>query len=351
VSARPTMRDIAKAAGVPVSAVPLVLANRPGVSAARRARIQEAIQELGYSRPNGPGRQTRRHRLGLVIEGRGIPIFTDYYYGEILAGIQAEAKQLGLAVWLHAFEPETETIEDVARAARDEVDGFIVVSGGDMTDERIAHLERSGLPTVLVDNFLIGHNVHAVVADNFGAGYLATRHLLDLGHRRIALISSSRAYRKFVHRQNGYMDALAEAGIRPESNLLPPYQEHEGRAGEPRAGEIEMGQLLGLPPKRRPTAVVAVNDRLAARALMTAHRAGVRVPDDISVVGVGDVDEATSTIPPLTTVSIPRREMGVLGVRRLVELLHGTAPPAQKTVLYTHLVKRESSSPPSAGSV
>lgn len=348
MSVRPTMRDIARVAGVPVSAVPLVLANKPGVSAARRARVQEAIQELGYARPlAGPGRQTRRHRLGLVIEGRGIPIFTDYYYGEILAGIQAEAKQLGLSIWLHAFEPETETIEDVARSARDEVDGFIIVSGGDMTDERITHLEQTGLPTVLVDNFVVGHDVHAVVADNFGAGYIATRHLLDLGHRRIAMIAGSRAYRKFVHRQNGYVDALAEAGITPETCWQPPAMLSEGRAGEPRAGEVEMTQLLALPDDLRPTAIVAANDRLAARALMVAHRAGVRVPDQLSVVGVGDVDEAMSTIPPLSTVSVPRREMGALGVRRLVELLKGSAPPPYKTVLYTRLVRRESSGPPS----
>ncbi|MCC7372646.1 MAG: LacI family DNA-binding transcriptional regulator [Chloroflexi bacterium] len=339
------MRDIAKAAGVPVSAVPLVLADKPGVSADRRARVRQAIEDLGYARPLGPGRQTRRHRLGLVIEGRGIPIFTDYYYGEILAGIQAEAKALRLAVWLHAFEPETETIDDVARAARDEVDGFVVVSGGDMTDERISLLERTGLPTVLVDNYIIGHDVHAVVADNYGAGYVATRHLLDLGHRRIGMIAGSRAYRKFVHRQSGYADALAEAGIGPDLSLMPPAHLSEGRAGEPRAGEIEMAGFLALPPDRRPTALVAANDRLAARALLVAHRAGVRVPSELSVVGIGDVDEATSTIPPLTTVSIPRREMGVLGVRRLVELLRGTAPTPQKTVLHTRLMQRESSGP------
>ena len=138
------MRDIARRAGAPVSAVPLVLANKPGVSPTRRARIQAAVQELGYTRPAGPARPTRRHRLGLVIEARGVPIFTDYYYGEILVGIQTEAKRLGLSVWLHTFDPEVELIEDVARSARDEVDGLIIVSGGDMTDERIVHLERTG---------------------------------------------------------------------------------------------------------------------------------------------------------------------------------------------------------------
>jgi DNA-binding LacI/PurR family transcriptional regulator len=344
VSARPTMRDVARVAGVPVSAVPLVLQNRPGVSPARRARIQDAARQLGYTRRPGPRSQTGRHRLGLVIEARGIPIFTDFYYGAILVGIQAEAKRLGLSVWLHTFDPEVESIEDVARSASNEVDGLIVVSGGDMTDERIARLERTGLPTVLVDNFIIGHNVHAIVADNFGAGFMATTHLVGLGHRRIAMIAGSRSYRKFVHRLNGYVDALAAAGIEPDSRLQPPPD-----PGEERPGEAQMRRLLALPPSERPTAVVAVNDRLASRTLAMLHRAGIIVPREMSVVGIGDVEEASTTIPPLTTVSVPRHEMGVLGVRRLLDLLSGSAPPPYKTVLYTHLVERESAgSPPPA---
>jgi LacI family transcriptional regulator len=335
------MRDIARRAGVPVSAVPLVLANKPGVSPARRARIQAVVQELGYQRPAGPARPTRRHRLGLVIEARGVPIFTDYYYGEILVGIQTGAKRLGLSVWLHTFDPEMERIDDVARMARDEVDGLIVVSGGDMTDERIVRLEQTGLPTVLVDNFLIGHDLHAIVADNAGAGFLATKHLLGLGHRRIAMLGGSRTYRKFTDRLRGYGDALAAAGLAVDRALLPPPV-----PGEEQYGASQMAELLALPRSERPTAIVMANDRLAARALAILHRAGVRVPDELSVVAIGDTDEATSTLPPLTTVSVPRREMGALGVRRLADLLGGTAPPPFKTVLYTRLVERESAGPP-----
>jgi DNA-binding LacI/PurR family transcriptional regulator len=335
------MRDIARAAGVPVSAVPLVLANKPGVSPARRARVQDALARLGYQRPTGSARLTRRHRLGLVVEARGIPIFSDFYYGHILVGIEAEAKRLGLSVWLHTFDPSLESIEDVARMARDEVDGLLIVSGGDLTDERIAHLERTGLPTVLVDNFIIGHNVHAVVADNFGAGYMATENLLSVGHRRIAMATGPRTYRKFVHRLNGYADALAAAGIALDPGWLPPPD-----PADEQPGVEQTRQLLALPRDRRPTAIVMTNDRLASRALALLHREGIRVPDEMSVVGIGNADEATATIPPLTTVSVPRREMGIQGVQRLVDLLRGTAPPPYKTVLYTHLVVRESAGPP-----
>src|SRR5215212_4752220 len=334
---RPTMRDIARRAGVPVSAVPLVLEDKPGVSPARRARIQAVVQELGYQRPGGRARPVRRHRLGLVIEARGIPIFTDYYYGEILVGIQLEAKRLGLSVWLHTFDPEMEGIDDVARQAREEVDGLIVVSGGDMTDERIMRLAGTGLPAVLVDNFLIGHDLHAIVPDNFGAGFIAARHLLELGHRQIAMIAGSGAYRKFVLRQDGFREAMALAGVTVSSALLPPPV-----PGEERLGESQTRQLLALPASERPTAIVTSNDRLASQALAILHRAGLRAPDDISVVGIGDTDAATTTIPPLTTVSVPRRGLGVLGVRRLAVLRGGTAPPPYRIVVATQLVVRES---------
>lgn len=340
---RTTMRDVARAAGVPVSAVPLVLANKPGVSPERRARILAAVERLGYARPATAGRRLRRRRLGLVIEARDVPVFSDFYYGDILAGIQAEARRLGLSVWLHTFDPRVERFEDVARAARAEVDGLIGVSGGDLTDERIQLLVETGLPVVLVDNDVVGQPIHAVVADNFGAGHVATQHLLGLGHRRIGLLPAPRRYRKFSHRLDGYQDALEAAGVTPDPAWIAPLPaEVTGRA------EVQVRALLALPPERRPTALVAVHDRLASEALLALHRHGVRVPGDLSLVGIGDAAEAASTVPPLTTVAIPRSEMGVLGVQRLVELLSGTATPPRKTVLYTRLVERESAAPPPA---
>jgi LacI family transcriptional regulator len=198
---------------------------------------------------------------------------------------------------------------------------------------------------VLVDNFLIGHDtshdLHAVVADNVGAGYLAAEHLLRLGHRRIAMLAGSRTYRKFTDRLRGYEDALAAAGLAVDPALLPPPVD-----GEEQYGASQMRELLALAASLRPTAIVMANDRLASRALAILHRAGVQVPGEMSVVGIGDTEEATSPIPHLTTVSVPRREMGTLGVRRLADLLAGTAPSPFKAVLYTHLVERESAGPP-----
>jgi LacI family transcriptional regulator len=157
------------------------------------------------------------------------------------------------------------------------------------------------------------------------------------------MLGGSRSYRKFTDRLRGYEDALSAAGLVPHPDLLPPPA-----PGEAHYGANQMRALLALPPAARPTAIVMANDRLAANALAILHRAGIGVPGELSVVGIGDTDEATSLIPHLTTVSVPRREMGVLGVRRLADLLAGTAPAPFKAVLYTRLVERESAGPPAS---
>jgi LacI family transcriptional regulator len=331
------MRDVARAAGVPLSAIPLVLANKPGVSAERRERVRDAIERLGYASLRT--RRARTRRLGLLIEPMRVPALSDVFYGEVIAGIQTEAQRLGFAVWLHVFDAETEGMGEVARAVGTEVDGLIVANGGDITDDRVADLARTGVPLVLCDNHVLGQALHCVVVDNLEAGYLATRHLIELGHRRIALLPGPRRYRNLVDRQDGYLDAMAEAGLPVEPALTPPPPPHEERKGE-----AQMRALLALPDP--PTGVVAISDKSAMGALAVLQQTGVRVPDDISLASIDDAVGAAMTLPPLTTVRIPKREMGARAVRRLLALLSGEDATPHKIVLYTHLVQRGSAAPP-----
>ena len=173
------MRDVARVAGVPLSAVPLVVANRPGVAEERRQRVHAAMEQLGYV-PTAP-RARRARRIGLVIEALRVPVLSDIFYGEVIAGIQAEAQAQGCSVWLQVFDENAQEIDAITRAARDECDGLILANGGELTDARIDMLAASGIPLVLVDNL--------------GAGNIATRHLIGLGHRRIAMLPGPRRYR------------------------------------------------------------------------------------------------------------------------------------------------------------
>lgn len=334
---RPTMRDVARVAAVPLSAVPLVVANRPGVADERRQRVQDAMAQLGYV-PTSP-RARRARRIGLVIEALRVPVLSDIFYGEVIDGIQAEAHARGCSVWLQVFDENAQTIDAITQAARDECDGLILANGGELTDARIDLLAASGIPLVLVDNHVLGRDLHCVLVDNLGAGYIATRHLIALGHRRIAMLPGPRRYRNLVDRLDGYLDALAEAGIMPEPALMPAPPAYEERKGE-----AQTQALLALPEP--PTAIVAVSDKTAFGALGVLQRAGVHVPAEISVASIDDVVDAATTVPALTTVAVPKREMGAWAVRRLLGRLDDPSGPPRKTVLYSHLVERASTAPP-----
>ena len=331
------MRDVARMAGVPLSAVPLVVANRPGVAEGRRQRVQAAMKQLGYVA--AVPRPRRGPRIGLVIEALRVPVLTDIFYGEVIAGIQAEAQARGCSVWLQVFDETAQSIEAIIRAARAECDGLILANGGELTDARIDRLVASGIPLVLVDNHVLGRALHCVLVDNLGAGYAATQHLIQLGHKRIAMMTGPRRYRNLVDRVDGYLDALADAGLAAGPALMPAPPAYEERKGE-----AQMQALLALPEP--PTAVVAVSDKTAFGALGVLQRAGLRVPEDMSLTSIDDVVDAATTVPALTTVAVPKCEMGAEAVQRLLALLEDPATPPRKTVLYTCLVERASTAKP-----
>jgi LacI family transcriptional regulator len=167
-------------------------------------------------------------------------------------------------------------------------------------------------------------------------GWATIRGPVRLGHTRVGLLAGPRKYRSLVDRQEGYLDALTEYGIPVEQALMSPPTHHAGG----QKGYQQMPHLLGLP--QPPTAVVAISDKTAFGALEALKERGLRIPQDMALVSIDDVAESAHTMPPLTTVNVPRAEMGAEAVRRLLALLRQEAPRPTKTVLYTRLVVRAS---------
>ncbi|HKC73853.1 MAG TPA: LacI family DNA-binding transcriptional regulator [Chloroflexota bacterium] len=335
---RASMRDVARAAGVSLSSVSLVAAGHPGVSEELRTRTLRAMRQVGYV-----PRQRRapvRNTLAIISERLLQPIEHDIFYAEILQGIQTEAQRQGHRVFLHLLEGGEEGVDRLMDSVRGEIDGMILANGGDLTDDVIMRLIASQVPAVLVDNYVVDQPLHCVVADNVTAGYLATRHLLRLGHRRIGLLAGPRKYRSLVDRQEGYLDALTEYEVPVDRPLMPPPTHHAGG----QKGYQQMLRLLELPEP--PTAVVAISDKTAFGALEALKERGLQIPKDMALVSIDDVEESAHTTPPLTTVRVPRAEMGAEAVRRLLALLRGEAPRPTKTTLYTHLVVRASCGTP-----
>jgi DNA-binding LacI/PurR family transcriptional regulator len=328
---RITLRDVARVARVSPSTVSLYVRGQPGVSRAMQDRIAAAIAELGYA-PRARARANHNRLVGLAVEKLPLPVFSDIFYAEVIQGIEERAKALGLSVIFSVVEGQ-----DLSQVmANQQAEGWLLLGGGNITDDQILAAQQTGVPIVLLDNYVRGAELDCVLPDNVRGGYAAFRHLLDLGHRRIAIITGPDKYKTLGDRLAGALIAAAEAGLSREELIVQPSLS----SGQPRKGYLEMQALLALP--RPPTAVFAVSDKTAFGALAALRDAGWRVPDDLSLVGFDDLLESSQTAPPLTTVHVPKRELGLIALQRLADRLEGRALPPAQTLIYTHLVRRDS---------
>jgi LacI family transcriptional regulator len=333
-----TIKDVAEAAGVSISAVSLYLNDRPGISQATRGRIAAAIQALGYVPRANSRRATSGGFISLLVEQLPLPVHADHFYAGVVHGIQAEAERLGYHLALSVIDPEQRGLPRAV--AEQQVVGVLAVGGGDVTDVLLDRLADEGVPLVAVDNLSMSRQIDCVLTDNQHGAYQLTRHLLDLGHRRIAILLGPPKYKSLVERYQGYREALLDARIAPDEALIQPAVSQ----GVPRKGYREMQELLRLDPL--PTAVFAVSDRTAVGALDALREYGLRVPGDISLAGFDGVLLGEHANPPLTTVRSRNYDMGVVAMQRLDALLNDRSGPPMKIVLYADLVIRQSTAPP-----
>src|SRR5262245_41285210 len=330
---RPSMRDVADAASVSVSAVSLVVRGKPGVAAETRERVGDATSRLSYTVASPENGNTAV--VGLLIERTSLPVILDIFYGDVIRGFQIEAQRLGYQVLLHMFDHAAESLESLRTSLAGEVDGLVVANDGDITPEMVIQLEALQAPLVLVESYLPGQQLPCVLGDNFTAGYTVMQHLLNLGHRSVAILRGPRKYSSLMDRLKGCLAAAAEAGF-----LIPPEYMPHPVSGHPKKGYVQMQEILQLP--QRPTAIVAISDKTAFGAMEAIKEAGLRIPEDIAIASIDDVSESAYTRPPLTSVRIPRAQMGVLAMQKLHRLINGEQEIAVKSVVYADLVVRES---------
>jgi LacI family transcriptional regulator len=311
----------------------LALDNRPGVSAERRAAVLRAAQEIGYERA-GKG---RRPLYGLVMEELSPDARSDGFIDTLIRGIYSGARLTGAQIVLGLFHPGTDPLSELSELASRPLDGLLVVNGGDITLETIDSLTSSRLPAVLIEN-RVDRPISSVSSDNFRAGLEATRHLISLGHERIAIIQGSERYASLHDRYRGYLVALAEAGIVLDPDLIAPQAPHVARKGYDQARAL----LSNAEP---PTAIYSVSDKSAFGAAAAIHESGLVVGRDISLVGTDNVEESGLHAPPLTTFDTCSRDLGPVALQQLAAITEGVNVVTH-SVVQGHLVIRESTSPP-----
>ncbi|WP_232241316.1 LacI family DNA-binding transcriptional regulator [Kutzneria sp. 744] len=332
---RPTLVDVAHAAGVSLATASRVLNGFHHVRPETRRQVVQAVDRLGYVRQRA-GRAHEPQRAGLVavtVCEDGSRLFADPYFSRILWGINRELAAADHDVVLLTVESARNGKSPALRHLRsDHVDGALIVS---MHARHAGPLERVGVPMVVVGRPVGADPTRysSVDVDNHGGAALAVRHLIETGRTRIATVAGPKDMSAGVDRLAGFSDALTDAG-RFDPGLVV-----HGDFSLP-SGEHAALRLLD----RRPDvdAIFAASDLMAVGVMRVLRRLGRRVPEDVAVIGFDDAPIARTTDPPLTTVGQPVEELGAQSARELLAILDGTVVEHRQAVLGTNLVLRDS---------
>ncbi len=334
---RPTSHDVARLAGVSRTTVSLVLNHVPGtrINVETRQRVVAAARQLNYQ-PNISGRKLasgKSFNLGLVLRQNPDQVFADMFLLKVLLGVEQAAEKANFRVLLKPLAPDKPD-GYAGLIHENHVDG-IILSGPRRDDAEIFRLQAEGFPIVLMGQ-LPGSNMPFVDIDAIEGAAKAVRHLVQLGHRRIGLITNAPLeYTSAQQRLEGYVKALQEAGIALDSSCM-----IEG-SYTPESGYAAMSALLACTPT--PSAVFIASDVVAMGAIQSAKQAGLSIPHDLAIVGFDDIPLAEYYDPPLTTIRLPAFGLGKAAAERLIKLISGLSPDQPDDFLDTELIIRQSS--------
>lgn len=326
-----SIRDVARHASVSVATVSHVVNGTRNVTPETAARVRRAIEELGY-RPNSLARSLRRgttHTIGLLVPDNANPFFA-----EAARVVEDEGFQAGYSVILcnsSGSEAREKVYIDVLLSKQ--VDGLILIS----SSAHLAGLRRvlnANVPVVALDREIPGASITQILVDQWQGGYLAGDYLISLGHRQIAVITGPNATSSSARRLKGFRHVLARAGV--------PLDERKVIPGDFRFGGGQSAIRELLARGQEFTAVFAANDLMAMGAIHALHEAGLKVPEDVSVLGFDDIPYAETAMPPITTIAQPIEALCRLSVQALIERIRFPDLPRQRTVLMPHLVVRRS---------
>jgi DNA-binding LacI/PurR family transcriptional regulator len=327
----PTLKDVALRAGVSAQTVSSIIHGRPGYSPETRARVQAAVDELGY-RPFSVAQslRTRQTRtLALIVSDIANPSFAT-----TASAAEDYAHRFGYSLIVYnTHDDAARETACIASVAQRWIDGVLLVSADD-TAAGLNTLQEAHVPVVAIDRNPVGYTGPSVVLDNYKAGCLAAEHLLALGHTQLAHIGGASRLRLARERREGFLCTLEEHGIDARGCIA------DDGSWRCDWGYRAMQQLLEDCPAL--TGVFAANDRMAMGAMCAISEAGLHIPDDISVVGLDDIEPAAYAIPPLTTIRQPFAELATAAVQLLLDTIEAKRTGPLQMVVEPALVVRQS---------
>lgn len=332
-----TMKDVAEQAGVSTATVSRALMNPEKVSASTRQKVDQAVMAVGYS-PHALSRNLKRNesRTILVI----VPDICDPFFADLIKGIERTAAESGYLVLIGDCAQQNQQEKTfINLIITKQIDGMLLL-GSDLPFDASKEEQRNLPPMVMANEFAPELELPTVHIDNLTAAFEAVHYLLNLGHQRIACIEGPKHMPLCQYRSQGYVQALRRNGISVE-NALTAQGDFSYESGAQAVTE-----LMALPSP--PTAIFCHNDIMAIGAMFQAKKMGLRIPQDLSVVGFDDIKASQFTDPPLTTVAQPRFQLGRQAMLLLLEQLQGNPVQSGSLLLDSELVVRESTAAPKA---
>jgi DNA-binding LacI/PurR family transcriptional regulator len=331
-----TIKDIAKRVGVSHTTVSRALRGNSLISDETSKRIRQVSLEMGYQ-PSAAARSLKTNRsqvLGVILSSLDDPFFS-----EILQGIEDSAQESNFSLFIAASRHDPARERKIVQTMMEHrVDGVILCSTS-FGAEQGRQLLEYGFPTVVVNNQSAESFRYSIYHDDVDGSRQVTRHLIELGHRRIAYLGNSISGRTTLDRLSGFQQEMEDASL-----SIPPEYVHEVPGGGSEHGVSGGDYFQSLPI--RPSAIVCFNDLMATGVLKSIHQNGLHVPDDISVTGFDNINFSAYTDPPLTTFDQPKRFIGMEAARVLLGLLHSMADADEKvTILKGSLLVRASTAP------
>ncbi len=336
-----TIYDVARRAGVGIGTVSRAINGSPQIRPETKQRVMDAIRELGYT-PHTMAKRLATKRIGIIAAI--MPFYTGHFYQELLRGIQKSLTEFEYDLLVHFVDKPEKLNAYLDRTLSEKrCDGLLVISM-DIPGEYVDKLQNARLPVVVVDR---GHDrLDCIQVENERGAYLATQHLIRSGHQKIGMISGNRHSEPAKQRYQGYVRAMQKANltVKPEwfvsADMLeatPQIQQNDGF--NIHAGRVAMKRLLQMGDDR-PTAIFAASDILAIGAMRAANEAGLRIPDDLAVIGFDDIELADYL--SLTTMQQPMYEMGKMAVDRIMEKIEAETEEVRQFRLSTRLIERGS---------
>jgi DNA-binding LacI/PurR family transcriptional regulator len=336
------IRDVAEAAGVSVQTVSNVINGRPFMRPETMQRVRQAMAELHYQ-PSRVARGMRRQSsqaLGFLLSDPNPRGLADPFYGEVLAGLSSVTRTHNYSLVINYLPTLPRPADFLTPFETRQIDAAVVFISGIAARQTtvLRELVRSSHPIAVLEREVKGEHAYSVLAANYEGARAATQALIDAGHQRIAFLDSVQRWPSIDLRRNGYEAAMRDAGLGKHIAFLsgPDWTAEGGGAAVERA-------LSQRAVKTKPTAIVAASDVIAVGALLAIKARGLRVPDDMALVGFDDFEFARYVDPPLTTVRLPAFEMGRRAAELLLNHLRGMPADERRVVLPTQLIRRKSS--------